>query len=379
MRLIMNLRFLTASLLLMALFSPLLSLPIAGGQSTGTTTTMTISEPASQGQCNIISLAFLGHAGTQITGTYGSDVSINFYILSQNDLNSIHNCRLDPSVRPIFLEEKSVGSGNPYRSLTFPMNGTYYFVFMFVKGPTQLTKGYATVVLSFPSSLTIVGASGNVSNSMTSTVVSLTTSPVSSLLSTSITVLSSTSTSSSYSVVALTSNVQSSAVSAVTSYSAPSFLVFGTAMPLSTLVLVVGGAAVAVAGIVGVALFRNKKRRTLSNYLAKIDSTYNEFAVDREECRTRLERLKSDVIEMLNKGRIDEGHFLMLDEKISEYMKDLIQATPKYKRTLGPAEGSVEDVGVQATGQIKYCSNCGAKLSVEDKVCKRCGTTQVST
>ena len=259
------------------------------------------------------------------------------------------------------------------------MNGTYYFVFMFVKGPTQLTKGYATVVLSFPSSLAILGASGNMSNSMTSTIISLTTSSVASLSSTSIAVLSVTSTSSSYSVATPTSNVQSSTVSAVTSFSAPSFLVFGSEMPLSSLMLTIAGAAVAVAGLVGVALFRNKKRRTLSNYLAKIDSTYNEFAVDREECRTRLERLKSDVIEMLNKGKIDEGHFLMLDEKIGEYMKDLIQATPKYKRTLSPAESRVEDVGIQATGQIKYCSNCGAKLSVEDKVCKRCGTTQVNT
>ncbi len=143
--------------------------------------------------------------------------------------------------------------------------------------------------------------------------------------------------------------------------------------------MVIGGVVVAAGGLVGATLFRNKKRRTLSNYLARIDSTYNEFAVDREECRTRLDRLKSDVIEMLNKGKIDEGHFLMLDEKISEYMKDLIQATPKYKRTMNPSEGSgIEDTGDNAktTGQIKYCSNCGAKLSLDEKVCKRCGTTQ---
>jgi len=136
---------------------------------------------------------------------------------------------------------------------------------------------------------------------------------------------------------------------------------------------------VAAGGLVGWTLFKNRKRRTLSNYLERIDSTYNEFAVDREECRTRLERLKSDVIDMLNKGKIDEGHFLMLDEKISEYLKDLIQATPKYKRT-----SSTEDVSeagnvggsTQTAGQIKYCSNCGAKLSLAEKVCKRCGTTQ---
>jgi len=127
----------------------------------------------------------------------------------------------------------------------------------------------------------------------------------------------------------------------------------------------------------GATLFRNNKRRTLSNYLARIDSTYNEFAVDREECRTRLETLKSDVIEMLNKGKIDEGYFLMLDEKISEYLKELIQASPKYKRT----SGTVDDVaGTAAPGssvdQFRYCSNCGAKLSLDEKVCKKCGATQ---
>lgn len=150
-------------------------------------------------------------------------------------------------------------------------------------------------------------------------------------------------------------------------------------MPLTSLLLVIGGVVIAAGGLVGATLFRNRKRRTLSNYLARIDSTYNEFAVDREECRTRLERLKTDVIEMLNKGRIDEGHFLMLDEKISEYMKDLIQATPKYKKALNSKEGgSIEDAdgSKQTEGQIKYCSHCGAKLSLDEKVCKRCGTTQ---
>ena len=46
---------------------------------------------------------------------------------------------------------------------------------------------------------------------------------------------------------------------------------------------------------------------------------------------------------------------------------------------MNPSEGSgIEDTGDNAktTGQIKYCSNCGAKLSLDEKVCKRCGTTQ---
>jgi len=149
-------------------------------------------------------------------------------------------------------------------------------------------------------------------------------------------------------------------------------------MPLTSLLIVIAVIVVAVGGLIGATLFRNSKRRTLSNYLARIDSTFNEFAVDREECRTRLERLKSDVIEMLNKGKIDEGHFLMLDEKISEYMKELIQATPKYKRTTGTDNGiaaAPDDRGT-SVDQFRYCSNCGAKIPLDEKVCKKCGATQ---
>jgi len=96
--------------------------------------------------------------------------------------------------------------------------------------------------------------------------------------------------------------------------------------------------------------------------LTKIDSTYNQYAVDRIECRTQLERLKSDAIEMLKKGKIDEGHFLMLDEKISEYLKDLTQTTAKE-----PLSGTGGD-------QAMFCKNCGAKLASEEKLCRKCGT-----
>ena len=93
-----------------------------------------------------------------------------------------------------------------------------------------------------------------------------------------------------------------------------------------------------------------------------------------------MERLKRDAIEMFNKGKINEGHFLMLDEKISEYLKELMQATPKYKRTSGTEDrrSHAGDVGgiTQTAAQIKYCRNCGAKLSFDEKACKRCGTVQ---
>jgi len=166
----MNQRILIVILLLGVPLLPISSVSLANSQTTGTSTTMTISQPPSQGQCSILTLAFSAHAGDQIIGTFGSDTSIDFYILSWNDINAIQNCRLAPSVRPFFIEENSVGHNNPYRSLSFPVNGTYYFVFLFVRGPTQLTKGYATVELSFPASMTIVNSTSSTSTIATTVI-----------------------------------------------------------------------------------------------------------------------------------------------------------------------------------------------------------------
>jgi KaiC/GvpD/RAD55 family RecA-like ATPase len=53
----------------------------------------------------------------------------------------------------------SVGHGNPYRTLPFPANGTYYFVFVYPNsGIAQLASGHATVELSFPSFITLTTA-----------------------------------------------------------------------------------------------------------------------------------------------------------------------------------------------------------------------------
>lgn len=364
----MKLRTVIATLLLLAIFAPFVSLPITISQSTSTT--MTITQPPSQGQCTTLTVAFSAHAGQMITGTYGSDISLNFYILAPSDLNSFTNCRLDPSVRPLFIEEYSVGHENPYRSL-FPKNGTYYFVFVFVRGQTQLTKGYATVELTYPSSIMIVGTTGSVS--MTSTVHSLTsTSPVTSL---------STSTSTTVPLPQTTTPTTAAAtLTSIASSTTESVPPAGIQTQVSSLMLVLAGVTVAVGALVGATLLRNRKRRALSNFLTRIDSTYNEFAVDRQECRTRLERLKRDAIEMLNEGKIEEGHFLMLDEKISEYLEKTTQATSKSKRPLGAEDDRIPAVdaggATQTATQIKYCNNCGAKLSLDETVCKRCGVAQ---
>ncbi|MGA2785078.1 MAG: hypothetical protein ABSF09_10320 [Candidatus Bathyarchaeia archaeon] len=82
--------------------------------------------------------------------------------------------------------------------------------------------------------------------------------------------------------------------------------------------------AVATAGSVILGwFFTTRKRRFLSGYLTKIDSTYNSYAVNREECKGRLNQMKDDVAEMLKKGKIDVSHFGVLEGKISQYLRDL--------------------------------------------------------
>src|SRR5208337_5364614 len=151
-------RTLISFLLLAALWIPFLAFPNGSGQSAAVTTTMTVNQPPS-GQCSETSLAFSAQAKKEITGTYGSDVSVNFYILSQKDFDVIQNptCHLPTSATPLVIDVNSVGHGNPYRTLPFPANGTYYFVFVYVNnGVYALVNGHATIELSFPPSITLL-------------------------------------------------------------------------------------------------------------------------------------------------------------------------------------------------------------------------------
>lgn len=70
-------------------------------------------------------------------------------------------------------------------------------------------------------------------------------------------------------------------------------------------------------------LFKTRKRRFLTGYMAKIDSTFNEYAVNKDECQTRLEKMRTDIVHMLKTGKIDESHFTILEDKITHYLKEL--------------------------------------------------------
>lgn len=70
-------------------------------------------------------------------------------------------------------------------------------------------------------------------------------------------------------------------------------------------------------------LFKTRKRRFLSSYLTKIDSTYNQYATNRAECKKALETMKTEILQMLKTGKIDEAHFTILQDKITQYLTEL--------------------------------------------------------
>ncbi|MGO9644573.1 MAG: hypothetical protein ACLPY5_07475 [Candidatus Bathyarchaeia archaeon] len=132
-------------------------------------------------------------------------------------------------------------------------------------------------------------------------------------------------------------------------------------------------ALVPMGGAVATYYLRGRKRRTVSSYLSRIDSTYNEYAMDREDCKTRLEQLKHEIIQLLNKGKIDESHFEMLDEKIKDYLLDLVQETQNISKEV--PKSSTAQPPIQKINR-KYCAECGTQLSLENKTCHSCGSVQ---
>jgi hypothetical protein len=91
---------------------------------------------------------------------------------------------------------------------------------------------------------------------------------------------------------------------------------------MSRLLQIVGVAATAGAGFLGWFL-KTGKRRFVSGYLMKIDSTYNQYYMNREECRKRLSQMKEEAIQLLKKGKIDEPHFTLVDNKLTTYLKEI--------------------------------------------------------
>lgn len=93
-------------------------------------------------------------------------------------------------------------------------------------------------------------------------------------------------------------------------------------LDMSRLQQIGGVAATAGAGFLGWFL-KTRKRRFVSGYLMKIDSIYNQYSMNREECRKLLSQMKEESIQLLKKGKIDEPHFTLVDNKLTAYLKEV--------------------------------------------------------
>ena len=94
---------------------------------------------------------------------------------------------------------------------------------------------------------------------------------------------------------------------------------------VSTLQGIGGAAATVGAGLFGWYM-KTRKRRLVSSYLTKVDSTYIEYSMNREDCKKRLTYMRNEIIHLLRKGKLDEPHFKLVDDRITQYLKDLEQS-----------------------------------------------------
>jgi hypothetical protein len=97
---------------------------------------------------------------------------------------------------------------------------------------------------------------------------------------------------------------------------------------LSTISTTIGTGAAAAGAIVTVPGFlrARKQSKFMSVYLLEIHTKYNELKKTKPTDKTKseyldfLDTLRCDIIYLLQKGNINENHFKMLDDRITEYL-----------------------------------------------------------
>lgn len=145
-------------LLLVAIFIPFLTAPNANSQAGAAFTVVTVNVPPPY-QCSLLPLAFSAQKGQIIQGYFTADVTLDIYVLSENDFNAFaqqNTCSLPGSAYPLFYQQQVVGSNNAYNAAPIPADGTYYILFVFRNnGISQITSGYGTVDLSYPPFITL--------------------------------------------------------------------------------------------------------------------------------------------------------------------------------------------------------------------------------
>ncbi len=69
--------------------------------------------------------------------------------------------------------------------------------------------------------------------------------------------------------------------------------------------------------------FKTRKRRLISGYLNKIESTTKDSSTSPEERKKRLDKIREEVLDLMKKGKIEESQFSMLDTQLREHVKEI--------------------------------------------------------
>lgn len=88
----------------------------------------------------------------------------------------------------------------------------------------------------------------------------------------------------------------------------------------SRLLQITGAAATAGSIILGW-IFRTRKRRLMSVYLKKIDATYDQSSFNLEDSKRQLAKIREEILDLVQKGKIDESQFSVLDAKLERHSK----------------------------------------------------------
>ncbi|UCG70302.1 MAG: Ig-like domain-containing protein, partial [Thermoplasmata archaeon] len=98
--------------------------------------------------------------------------------------------------------------------------------------------------------------------------------------------------------------------------------------PIITGLTILGTILLALLGFVKL----RKKRNKLRDYLEQIDNTFNEYNENIQICEQELITLRDAIKREVAEGKLEEAHFLILDKKIDDYLKEM--------RTLGASPGA---------------------------------------
>ncbi len=98
----------------------------------------------------------------------------------------------------------------------------------------------------------------------------------------------------------------------------------------------IAGIILTVALLVGGAYLYRRRTRFLARELHRIDHTVKVFGTDVEECRTNLREMQHHLKDLLVKRKIEESHYLILERRIEQYLRDLETPGNRHDATKAP-------------------------------------------